>query len=760
MTGPPRSDGRSSVPPPAPAAGRAEIAAPAPQPAPQAEHRRRPWQRRRPSPWAFFKDLPRVLPYLRPHRRLAGASLLMVFASTAMALLSPWPLAILVDTVLGNDPLPSLLGGLDGLGRYELLAAAVIAGLVVTGLEHGLAVVDDYVNTKLDQSMVLDLRSEMFRHAHKLSLAWHDRKKTGLLMYQINNQASALGAITVSIPPLLTSVLTLAGMFFIVYKIEPTLALVALTVVPFVYYSAGYYARRIHPRVLHVRNLEGTSLAIVHEAMAMLRVIIAFGREQYEHRRFRTQAKEAVDARVDLTVRQTLFSLVVTMTTAIGSALVLAFGAYYVIQERMSVGELLVVMGYIAALYKPLEQISHTVSNLQQQFISLRNALDVLDTEPDIVERPDALAVRGVAGDVAYENVSFGYHGRPGTLKDISFAAPAGARVAVVGPTGAGKSTLLHLLPRFYDPHQGRLLIDGRDVCDLRLDALREQISIVQQEPLLFAGSIRSNIGYGRLEATEQDIVEAARAASAHDFISALPQGYDTELGERGAQLSGGERQRISVARAFLKDAPILILDEPTSAIDSRTEAVILQALARLMEGRTTFMVAHRLSTIRDSDLILVVNHGAIVEQGTHDELLDAGGLYAELHEAQNAAPRRRAAAAIGADGLSELTKAIAEGRERGADLAGPALAELAQAMAARDADGAALADEGQEAVWLLIGAAWPLLRDGSPERLRALAAGGGNGERGLDEAAEMARQMLADLGLESPAPTFAEVPR
>ena len=754
MSAPPpiRDFSATSVPPP----GLAPAAEPAPAPEPRPRRRR--WRRRRPSPWAFFEDLPRVLPYLRPHKRLAGASLVMVVASSVMALLAPWPLAILVDIVLGNHPLPSLLGAFDGLSRYELLAAAVVGGLVVTGLEHGLAVVDEYVNTKLDQSMVLDLRSDMFRHAHKLSLAWHDQKKTGLLMYQINNQASALGSITVSIPPLMQSVLTLAGMFFVVYRIEPTLALVSLSVVPFIYYSAGFYARRIQPRVLHVRNLEGTSLSIVHEAMAMLRVIIAFGREQYEHRRFRAQAQEAVAARVDLTVRQTLFSLVVTMTTAIGSALVLAFGAYYVIHKRMSVGELLVVMGYIAALYKPLEQISHTVSSLQQQFISLRNALDLLDTEPEIVERPGAVALDRVAGDIVFSGVSFGYAGRPGTLKDISFAAPAGSRLAVVGPTGAGKSTLLHLLPRFYDPQHGRVLIDGHDARDLRLDALRAQISIVAQEPLLFAGTIRANIAYGRIAARKEDIVAAARAANAHDFISALPKGYDTELGERGTMLSGGERQRISVARAFLKDAPILILDEPTSAIDSRTEAVILQALARLMEGRTTFMVAHRLSTIRDSDLILVINHGAIVQQGTHDELLAAGGLYAELHDAQNAAPRRRAAASIGADGLSELTKAIAEGRERGEDLAGPALAELARAMAARDADGAALADDGLQDVWLLIGAAWPLLRDGSPERLRELAAGGGNGERGLDEAAEMARQMLDDLGLH-PSPTLAEVP-
>ncbi|HWH93708.1 MAG TPA: ABC transporter ATP-binding protein [Baekduia sp.] len=701
-------------------------------------------RRARPSPWEFLRDFPRVLPYLRPHRRLAAGSLIMVGVSSVVTLLSPWPLAILIDTVLGDKPLPSLLGALDALGRYQLLAIAVVAGLLVTGLEHGLAVVDNYVNTKLDQNMVLDLRSDMFRHAQRLSLAWHDNKRTGMLMYQINNQASAVGSVTVAMPPLLQSVLTLGGMFFVVYKIEPTLALVALTVVPFVYYSAGYYARRIQPKVLRVRNLEGQSLTIVHEAMAMLRVIIAFGREKYEHRRFLTQSREAVDARVDLTVRQTIFSLVVTMTTAIGTALVLGFGAWYVLQHRMTTGELLVVMGYVAALYKPLEQISHTLSNLQQQFISLRNALDLLDTEPQILERPDAVALGPVAGEVTYEGVYFGYPGRPGTLKNVSFTAPPGARVAVVGPTGAGKSTLLHLLPRFYDPQHGRVLIDGQDLRGVRLEGLREQIGIIHQEPLLFADTIRANIGYGRLDATEAEIVAAAQAANAHDFITALPKGYETELGERGAQLSGGERQRISVARAFLKDAPILILDEPTSAIDSRTEAVILEALERLMQGRTTFMVAHRLSTIRDSDLILVVNGGRIAEHGTHDQLLARGGLYAELHDAQVGAPRR-AAAAVSADGLSELTSAIAEGRQ-GA-LTGPALAELARTMA-DEAVGEGPGVE-EDAVWLLAGAAWPLLHDGSPDALRQLAAADG---RSPALASQLARRMLADLGLEAPA--------
>jgi ATP-binding cassette subfamily B protein len=691
-----------------------------------------------PSPWGFFRDFPRILPYLRPHKRLAASSLGLVAAGSLTALLAPWPLAIMIDTVLGNKPLPNLLGPIDGLGRYELLALAVIAGLLITGLEHGLAVIDNYVNTKLDQSMVLDLRSDMFRHAQRLSLAFHDRTRTGQLMFEINNQASAIGGIATAIPPLLQSVFTVVGMFLILVKIEPQLALLSLTVVPPIYFSAGYYARRIQPRVVAVRHLESMSLTIVHEAMTMMRVIVAFGREGHEWRRFRKQGEQAVAARVNLTVRQTMFSLVVTMTTAIGSSLVLGFGAYHVLQGNLTAGELLVVMGYIAALYSPLEQISSTVSSLQEQFITLRGALNLLDTDTEIHEKPGALDVGRSRGHVTVEQASFSYAGRRGTLSDVSFDAPPGTRVAIVGPTGAGKSTLLSLIPRFYDPQRGRMLLDGRDVRDLTLRSLRAQVSIVLQEPLLFSDTLGENIRYGRLEATEDEIVEAARAANAHDFISKLPHGYGTLIGERGARLSGGERQRVSVARAFLKDAPILILDEPTSSIDSQTEAVILEALERLMEGRTTFMVAHRLSTIVDADLILVLNHGVIVEHGTHDELLELHGLYAELHAAQNGQRRGRAAAAVSADHLSELTTAIVDGRESGQGMSGPGLAEMARAMSERT-------DGDQDGAWALLAAAWPLLSDGSPERLRELAAANGSG----GEAARLARQLLSDLGLD-----------
>jgi ATP-binding cassette subfamily B protein len=634
------------------------------------------------SPFAFLKEFRRVRPYLRPHKRLAIASLALMASSALMALLSPWPLAILLDTVLGEKPLPSLLGWLDGLSTYELLTLSVIAGLVVTALQHGLAVYDNYVNTRLDQSMVLELRSDMFRHAQRLSMAYHDSKQMGKLMFQINTQASAVGAVTVAIPPLLQSVLTLVGMFVVIERIQPTLALLSLAVVPFVYLSAGYYTRYIEPRVYNVRRLEGDSLTIVHEAMSMLRVIVAFGRERHEYRRFRAQGEEAVAARVNLTVRQTVFTLAVTMITAIGTALVLGFGAHHVLQKDMSVGELVVVMGYIASMYQPLEQISTTFSSLQQAFISLRSAFDLLEEPPEIAERPGALALERVRGAVAFEHVEFAYRGRKGTLRDICFEVEPGQCVAIVGPTGAGKSTLLSLLTRFYDPQRGRVLLDGHDLRDLQLHALRAQVSVVLQEPLLFSASIRDNVRYGRLEASDAEVEAAARAANAHDFVRALPKGYDTRLGERGALLSGGERQRISVARAFLKDAPVLILDEPTSSIDSKTEAAILDALARLIEGRTTFVVAHRLSTVRDADLILVLDRGAIVEQGGHAELLARGGLYAELFEAQRAAPRPDAPVTLRPEQVADL-QALATRRIRKDDPLEPAIRTAREILAA-----------------------------------------------------------------------------
>jgi ABC-type multidrug transport system ATPase subunit len=328
--------------------------------------------------------------------------------------------------------------------------------------------------------------------------------------------------------------------------------------------------------------------------------------------------------------------------TAIGTALVLGFGAYQILKGELTGGHLLIMLTYVAGVYQPLETMSATISSLQEQFINVRGALDLRDAQVEVEDAPDALDIGRARGELAFEGVHFSYQRRLDTLTDISFEARAGQRVAIVGPTGAGKTTLISLLPRFYDPARGRILLDGTDLRKLTLRSLRQQISIVLQEPLLFSGTIAENIRYGRLGASIEEVFQAAKDANAHDFIMRLPDQYETRLGERGAMLSGGERQRISVARAFLKDAPICILDEPTSSIDSRTEAVILDSLERLMVGRTTFMIAHRLSTVRNADLILVLNHGRLIEQGTHDDLLGRESLYQQLHIAQTGQAQHR----------------------------------------------------------------------------------------------------------------------
>lgn len=367
----------------------------------------------------------------------------------------------------------------------------------------------------------------------------------------------------------------------------------------------------------------------------MMRVILAFGREKVEYKRFREQGEETVKARVDLTVRQTAFQLAVQLITAFGTAAVLGVGAWRAVNGDISAGQLVVVLTYVAQVYQPLESMTTTIAMYQQYFIAFRHALGLLDEEPQVTESPNAKPIGRARGVIDFESVSFRYEEREHVLRDVSFHIDAGESVAIIGPTGAGKSTLASLVDRFYDPDQGRVLIDGRDVRDVTLDSLRAQFSVVLQEPLLFSTSILENIRYGKPDAPREEIEAAAKAANAHDFIMKLPRKYNTPLGERGTKISGGERQRIAVARAFLRDAPILILDEPTSSIDSKTESVILDALERLMEGRTTLMIAHRLATIRSVDRIFVLDDGRLVQQGSHEELLSQPGLYRQLWEAQ-----------------------------------------------------------------------------------------------------------------------------
>jgi ATP-binding cassette, subfamily B, bacterial len=679
--------------------------------------------------WSLWSQVPRLFVHLRPYRRLAAVSVVLTAAGAGIALAQPWPLAFMVDSVLGHKGVPGVLKSTIGTNTYTLLVFGALLGLLVTVLTGALSVLGEFVNTKLEQRLVLDFRSDLFRHAQRLSLGYHDQTSTGQLMSQINYESEAAGTLLMSILPLAQSALTLIGMFVVAYTIDPVIALLSLTVVPFVYYSVGFYSARIVPRLQYVRGLEWETFSIIFEAMQMLRVVAAFGREGHEFRRFRSQGETAVDARVNLTVRQTLFSLAVTSCTAVGTSLVLGFGAHDVLHHRLTVGELLVVLSYIAAVYKPLETISSTMGSLQQQLVMIQGAFLLLDTAPEIRDAPDAIDARDVRGDVVFDHVTFAYAERTHTLEDVSFGVRPGQCIALVGPTGAGKTTLVSLLMRFYDPTAGRVLLDGIDVRRFRVDSLRDSVSIVLQVPELFSGTIADNIRYGRLDATADEIVAAARAANADDFVSALPDGYDTKLGEGGAQLSVGERQRICVARAFLKDAPILVLDEPTSAIDSKTEGIILDALDELMVGRTTFVIAHRLSTVRHADLIVVVNDGRVVEQGSHAELLLAGGLYAQLWDAQIGRRRSRRL-------LSETDP-------------GYGLDELSTEIA-RVAAGNGASQNG--AARLIVAAITPLIERADDSALRSLAARQDDDTPPVALAAELADRLLDDLVLRQAA--------
>jgi ATP-binding cassette subfamily B protein len=594
--------------------------------------------------WTLWKALPRTKPYLRPYRTALFGVLALTIFTAVFGLAEPWPMAIILTNVLQDqDPsgVVELVFGSDPT-VWVILVSMVVARFLIIAVGNAFTVLNHYLGSKIEQNMVLDLRSDLFAHAQRLSLTFHDERQTGMLMSQINTQAAAVGNIVMVVPPIAEATLTLVGMLVIAILIDWQLALLSLLVIPFLYRSFGVYGRRIVPRLQKVQSLEWRSLSIVHESMAMLRVIVTFGREDYEHRRFREQGQTAVDERVKLTVSQSLYTLGVQTTTAAGTSLVLGFGAWHVIQGTISLGELIVMMTYIASVYQPLEQLSLTVGTIHEQLVQFNASLNLLDTEPEVTEKPDAVDLGRARGRVTADGVSFAYRGRSTTLSDISFDARPGERVAIVGHTGAGKSTLMSLLIRFYDPHAGQIKLDGVDLRDLRLKSLRDQISVVLQEPLLFSGTIEDNIRYGKLDATGDEVLSAATAANAHDFISGLPNGYGTVIGERGAQISGGERQRVCVARAFLKNAPILILDEPTSSIDSKTERVILDALDDLMVGRTSFMIAHRLSTVRHADQILVLNEGRVVERGTHEDLLLQGGIYGQLHEAQTRERKRR----------------------------------------------------------------------------------------------------------------------
>ena len=579
-------------------------------------------------------------------RRLA---LLAVVATMLLKIgfdvLRPWPLKVLVDHVLQGDTVPPALAGLldllPGQAARESLVSWCVAGTVILfllGWLLGLAT--SYANIHFGQRMVYDLAADLFGHFQRLSLRYHSRNSVGDSIRRVTTDCGCVATIVKdALLPVLTSAISLVVMFVILWQLDPVLTLLALAVVPYMVIIFRKYAGPMLERSYEQQEIEGQIYEVVEQTLSAIPVVQAFGREEQADRQFRATTSATIRAALAAASVQLQFKVLMGASTAVGTAVILWIGANHVLDGRLTVGGMLVFLCYLASLYGPLESLMYTSSTIQGAAGSARRVLEVLETEGEVVDRPGALALPHVAGHVRLEGVRFAYESDRPVLRDVALEVQPGQTVALVGATGAGKTTLASLLPRFFDPCQGRVLIDGFDLRDVQVKSLRDQVALVLQDAFLFPRTIAENIAYGRPDATRAEIEAAARAAHAHAFIEMLPQGYDTPVGERGATLSGGERQRISIARAFLKNAPILILDEPTSALDAVTEGLLLEALERLMQGRTTFIIAHRLSTIRNADRIILLHDGQVVEAGTHDELQALRGRYAHLHNIQYGLP-------------------------------------------------------------------------------------------------------------------------
>ncbi|HLF41634.1 MAG TPA: ABC transporter ATP-binding protein, partial [Acidimicrobiia bacterium] len=563
-------------------------------------------------------------PFARPHLGSLVLALVLVLAGTVLKLAKPWPLAFLVDEVLGEP---------RSDGSFRLLVILVGVSVVgIAALDASLGFLRSYLTQVVGQKVAFRIRFALYGHLQRLSLGFHDRQQTGELMNRVTRDADRVQElITDNLLEAVSSTLLLVGMIGVTFALDWRLALLLVAMSPLMAFANHRFRRRIKAAEQRARQGEGDINSLTQETLSSIRLVKVFGRERHETERFETMGGELLRANLALTRTESAFSSWLEIVPALALGVTLAFGAHQVRGGHLELGQLLVFVSYLRDFYGPTRALSRLAAKASRASVRAERIAEVLATDLAVADLPGARPAPRLRGDVAFTGITFGY--RPGqpVLRDVDLSVAAGTVLALVGPTGAGKSTLASLVPRLYDPDEGAVLLDGTDLRSFTLESVQSQVAVVPQDSVLFRATVAENIAYGRPDATRADIEAAARAANAHEFIVALPEGYDTVVGERGETLSGGQRQRVAIARALVRDAPILILDEPTSGLDARSERVVLDAVDRLMRDRTTIVIAHRLSTVRRADQIALIDAGRVVERGTHDDLVAGGGRYAEL---------------------------------------------------------------------------------------------------------------------------------
>lgn len=579
----------------------------------------------------------RTLAYFRPFIAETLLGVVLTLAGIGFNLLKPWPFKFIVDDVLPgkatHEAFTRFLGGVSAPVALLVLSLAIVAIYFLGGLIN---LVMNIVFVKVGLQALLKLRTELYAYLHSLPLKFHDTRRSTDSTFRVAYDSQAIQSLYNKSTFIFQSVFTLISTFLVMLRMDWALTLVALGILPLVIFAIYFYANRVRRQSTTIQERESDVLTTVQEGLSSVRMVQAFGREDFEVEQLRLRARESLQANLRLTFTSMQSALMVSTLMALGSAAVYYIGSSHVLNGTLTLGSLLVLSAYLQTLYQPIEALTYTVWAMESAAAGATRCFEVLNREDEVPDAPDATAIVGTQGSIVFEDVNFAYNEERPILKNINARVEPGQTVAFVGGTGAGKSTLLSLVPRFYEPTAGRVLLDGVDLRRLTKKSLRNQISIVLQDTLLFSTTIRENIAYGRPDASEEEIIEAAKRAQAYDFIMEMPRQFKSQVGERGGHLSVGQRQRIGIARAFLKNAPILLLDEPTSALDPTTEAAIMETIKKLMEGRTTLIITHRIGTVHELGHIVVLKNGEIVESGKGDELVAKGGTYAELYHSAN----------------------------------------------------------------------------------------------------------------------------